>query len=198
MQRFVLASLLMLSSGSAFPAAPLCASPEQGAMVQALYATVTVPPTFMGATTLGIPEAMLASALSGKQAVGTTGAGFAAVWKSLQEWEDATVVVLKDGNVFEIRGRIPGGAPSTKSQFYNLEQDGAGLSGHLRPDLLGAIYALDLPGAQGPLRGITFLDAAGEGIFGVYLPEGADPKPSLLAQFENTRAVIAGLPRVCG
>ena len=52
-------------------------------------------------------------------------------------------------------------------------------------------------GAQGPLRGITFLDAAGEGIFGVYLPESADPKPALKAQFDKTRAVIAGLPRVC-
>ena len=93
--------------------------------------------------------------------------------------------------------RSPGGAPSTKSQFFNLKQDGAGLGGHLRPDLVGAIYAVDLVGAPGPLRGLTFLDAAGEGIFGVYVPEGADPKPALVAQFEKTRAVIAALPRVC-
>ena len=51
---------------------------------------------------------------------------------------------------------------------------------------------------QGPLRGVTFLDAAGESMFGVYVPEGADKKPALVAQFEKTRAVIAALPRVCG
>jgi len=197
MPRFGLAALLMISSGSAFAASPLCATPDQAATVQALYATATVPPPFMAAMTLGVSEAVVASALSGKQAVGTTGAGFEAVWKSLQEWDDATVVLLKSGFVIEVRGRIPGGAPSTKSQFFNLKQDGAGLSGHLRPDLVGAIYAVDLPGAQGPLRGITFTDAAGEGIFGVYVPEGAGPKPALMAQFENTKAVIAGLPRVC-
>jgi putative heme iron utilization protein len=152
----------------------------------------------MAATKLGLPEALVASAISGKQVVGTTGAGFDAVWKSLQEWDDATVVVLKAGFVLEVRGRIPGGAPSTKSQFFNLKQDGAGLGGHLRPDLVGAIYAVDLVGAEAPLRGLTFLDAAGEGIFGVYVPEGANPKPALVAQFEKTRAVIAALPRVCG
>jgi putative heme iron utilization protein len=199
MPRFVFsAALLILCAGSAFAASPLCANPEQAAKVQALYAAAPVPPTFKAATTLGLPEALVASALAGKQAVGTTGAGFDAVWKSLQEWDDATVVVLKGGFVLEVRGRIPGGAPSTKSQFFNLKQDGAGLGGHLRPDLVAAIYAVDLVGSQAPLRGLTFLDGTGEGIFGVYLPEGTDSKSPLVAQFEKTRALIASLPRACG
>ena len=151
----------------------------------------------MAAAKLGLPEALVASAIAGKQVVGTPGAGFDAVWQSLQEWDDATVVVLKGGFVLEVRGRIPGGAPSAKSKFFNLKQDGAGLGGHLRPDLVGAIYAVDLAGAEAPIRGLTFLDTTGEGILGVYLPEGGNPKPALLAQFEKTRALIAGLPRVC-
>jgi putative heme iron utilization protein len=196
--RYIPVALLLTGCGaSALAGSSLCASPEQATSVQALYAQSPVPPTFMAAGKLGIPEALVASAISGKQVVGTTGAGFEAVWKSLQEWEDATVLVLKGGQVFEVHGRIPPGDPSTKSQFFNLNETGAGLGGHLRPDLLGAIYAVDLVGAQGPVRGVTFTDAAGEGIFGVYLPEGADPKPALLAQFEKTRAVIAALPRVC-
>ena len=199
MLRPVLAALLLtLWHGPALAASSLCANPEQATTVKALYATAPVPPTFMAAARLGLPESLVASAIAGQQVIGTTGAGFETVWKSLQEWDDATVVLLKSGYVFEVRGRIPPGAPSTKSQFYNLKQDGAGLGGHLRPDLVGAIYAVDLAGPQGPLRGITFLDAAGEGIFGVYLPEGAAPKPALAAQFEKTRAVIAALPRVCG
>jgi putative heme iron utilization protein len=198
MLRFISAAVLLtLAQGPVLAGSSLCATPEQATTVKALYATATVPPTFMAAAKLGIPEALVASAIAGQQAIGTTGAGFEAVWNSLQNWADATVVLLKSGYVFEVRGRIPGGAPSTKSHFYNLKQDGAGLGGHLRPDLVGAIYAVDLVGAQGPLRGVTFLDAAGEGIFGVYLPEGAEPKPALVAQFEKTRALIAGLPRVC-
>jgi putative heme iron utilization protein len=199
MLRLILpAAVLTLCNATAVAASPLCASPEQAAKVQALYATDPVPPTFMGATKLGMSEGIVASAIPAKQVIGTTGAGFDAVWKSLQEWDDATAVVLKGGFVIEVRGRIPGGVPSTKSQFFNLKQDGTGLSGHLRPDLVAAIYAVDLVGAQAPLRGLTFLDAAGEGIFGVYLPEGTDAKSPLVPQFEKTRALIASLPRVCG
>ncbi len=198
MLRYISAAVLLsLAQGSVLASSSLCATPEQATAVRALYATAPVPPTFMAAARLGMPEALVASAISGQQVIGTTGAGFEAVWNSLQDWADATVVLLKSGYVFEVRGRIPAGAPSTKSQFYNLKQDAAGLGGHLRPDLVGAIYAVDFVGAQGPLRGVTFVDAAGEGIFGVYLPEGAEPKPALKAQFEKTRAVIAGLPRVC-
>ncbi|MEO7386160.1 MAG: ChuX/HutX family heme-like substrate-binding protein [Gammaproteobacteria bacterium] len=175
----------------------LCADAAQTATVRAFYATATVPPTFMAATKLSLPEAIVASALVGKQTVGTTGAGFDKVWTSLQAWDDATVVLVKGANVMEVRGRIPPGAPSTRSQFFNLKQEGAGLGGHLRPDELGAIYAIDVAGAQGPVRGITFVDAAGESLFGVYVPEAAEPKPALVAQFEKTRAVIAALARVC-
>ena len=196
-RKFVAAAVLAGWAGAAIAASPLCASPEQVGKVQPLYAQAPMPPTFMAATKLGIPEALVASALAGKQAIGTTGAGFEAVWKSLQEWDDATVLVLKGGQVFEVHGRIPPGAPSAKSQFYNLNEDAAGLGGHLRPDLVSAIYAVDLVGPEGPVRGLTFLDASGDGIFGVYLPEGADHKPALVAQFEKTRALIASLPRVC-
>ncbi len=70
-------------------------------------------------------------------------------------------------------------------------------AGICAPDKIGAIYAIDIVSAQGPVRGVTFLDAAGEGIFGVYLPEGAEPSPAQLKQFEKTRAVISSLARAC-
>jgi putative heme iron utilization protein len=196
-RRVVALVLLAAPCGVAMADASLCPSPQQVAKVRPAYATAPVPPPFMAAGKLGLSEAIVVGALSPKQAVGTTGAGFAAAWVSLQGWDDATVVLLKGANVLEVRGRIPAGAPSTKSQFYNLKQDGAGLSGHLRPDQLGAIYAIELEGAQGQLRGITFVDLAGDSLFGVYVPEGADKNPALVAQFEKTRAVIAALPRVC-
>ncbi len=89
----------------------------------------------------------------------------------------------------------PAGAPSTRSQFYNLKQEGAGLGGHLRPDQLGAIYAVDLAGAQGQLRGITFVDLAGDSMFGVYVPEGADKNPALVAACRRTSAFVPLPPR---
>ena len=194
----VLATLVLSSWSAGLLAGPsLCATADQTAKVREAYAIPPASPTFMAAGKLALSEAVVLSALAGKEATGTTGAAFQKVWASLQAWDDATVVLLKGGNVVEVRGRIPPGEPSTKSQFFNLKQDGAGLSGHLRPDLLGAIYAVELAGAQGPLRGITFVDAAGESVFGVYVPEGTDQKSAVVTQFENTRAAIAALPRVC-
>jgi putative heme iron utilization protein len=73
----------------------------------------------------------------------------------------------------------------------------AGLSGHLRPDLVSAIWAVSLEGREGPLRGVMFLDAAGATAFSVFLPEGAQPTAGEAAQFAATRALIDAGPRVC-
>ena len=192
------ANLLFLACQATAGEVPsLCANAEQSASVRALYATSPAPPTFMAARKLGMSEAIVASALEGKQTVGTSGAGFAEIWASLGDWGKSTVVIQKGGQVFEVHGPVPAGAPSTKSQFFNLEAEVAGLGGHLRPDLMGAIYAVDIVSAQGPVRGVTFLDAAGDGLFGVYLPEGVEPTPEQLARFEKTRAVINSMARAC-
>ena len=194
----VLATLVLCSWSAGLIAGPsLCATADQSAKVREAYATPPASPTFMAAGKLALSEAVVLSALAGQGATGTTAAGFQKVWASLRGWDDATVVLLKGGNVVEIRGRIPTGEPSTKSQFFNLKQEGAGLGGHFRPDLMGAIYAVELAGAQGPLRGVTFVDLAGESLFGVYLPEGAGDKPELVAAFGRTRELISGLARVC-
>jgi len=198
MLRHVLAVLVLSGASTGLLAGPsLCATADQAAKVREAYATPPASPTFMAAGRLGVTEAVVLSALAGKATTGTTGAAFHPVWESLQAWEDATAVVVKGGNVIEVRGRIPAGEPSAKSQFFNLKQEGAGLGGHLRPDLVGAIYAVELQSAQGPMRGINFVDVAGESLFGVYLPEGAGDKPELVAGFARTRDLIAGLPRVC-
>lgn len=176
----------------------LCASAEQGQQVQGFYSHPPAPPTFMAAPKLGINEAALVSALGPDRAVGTAGSGFLQVWESLRAWQDALVLVLKAGQVFEIHGRIPGGAPSTKSQFFNLVPQPAGMSGHLRPDLFAAIYAVTMDGPEGPVRGVLFFDAKGDGAFGIYVPPTADKSPStVMPQFEATRELIRQLPRAC-
>lgn len=175
----------------------LCATAEQKAQIAPLYAGSPVPAPFMAAMKLGLPEAVVASALPIAQATGVSAAEFSKVWASLQGWDQALTLVLKGANVFEIHGRVPPGAPSTRSAFFNLQAGDAGLGGHLRPDLYGAIYAINLVGAEGPMRGVAFMDQQGEGVFGVYLPESREPSPALIAQFDRTQALMAAMPRLC-
>lgn len=178
-------------------ASVLCPSNADRARVASLYAASPVPPPFMAAGQLGLPEGVVASSLPSSLALGVEGRHFPEIWRSLQTWDQALTLVLKGGNVFEIHGPIPPGEPSTRSQYFNLKNDGGGLGGHLRPDLIGAIYAVNLTGREGPMRGLTFVDQKGEGVFGVYLPEGRDPPPALVAQFQRTWDLMAAMPRLC-
>lgn len=189
--------LCLPSLASAGEPAALCATAAQKALISPLYAANPVPPPFMAAMKLGLPEAVIASALPVAQATGVSPAEFGKVWESLQGWDQALTLVLKGGSVFEIHGRVPPGAPSTRSAFFNLQAAEAGLGGHLRPDLLGAIYALNLIGPEGPMRGVAFMDQKGEGVFGVYLPESKEPSATLVAQFDRTQALMAAMPRLC-
>lgn len=191
-----LAACLGLPAAQA--AAPsLCATPEQAQKVRELYAQPPSPPPFMAAPKLGLSDAIVLSALPGDKAVGVPGSEFPKVWESLQGWSRSLTLVLKAGHVFEIYGPIMPGEPSKTSQFFNLKYPQAGLGGHLRPDLIGAIYAVSLQGREGPIRGVTFVDANGENAFNVFLPESQEPTAAEIAQFEKTRALMAGLPRAC-
>ena len=189
------AGLSCFASAADLPA--LCATAEQKAQIAPVYAGPQVPPPFMAARKLGLPEAIIVSALPVAQATGVSAAEFSKVWASLQAGDHALTLVLKGDNVFEIHGRIPPATPSSKSAFFNLKAGEAGLGGHLRPDLLGAIYAVNLKGPEGPMRGVTFMDQKGEGVFGVYLPESREPSPALVAQFDKTQALMAAMPRLC-
>jgi putative heme iron utilization protein len=187
-----------LLAATTVTAAPPCATPEQARAVGALYAAAPQPPPFMAAAKLELPESVVASALPGTLARGAAGSAFATVWASLGTWDKATTLIRQGGHVFEVASRIPAGAPSDRpgSKFFNLTS-GPGLNGHLRPDLVGAIYALRLEGPEGPLRGVVVLDLAGESVFGVFTGEGRDQPPAVLAQFEQTWALFATLPPAC-
>lgn len=193
-------AMIALSAPRAWSEQPasLCATSDQAAAVQDLYAKPPSPPSFLAAPKLGMPEAIVLSALGPERAVGVPGSEFMKVWESLLAWEEARTLVLKAGHVFEIEGRIHPGKPSTKSSFFNLEY-GPGLGGHLRPDLVSAIYTLELQGAEGPIRGVIFLDAKGDNAFGVFVPvEPNGPPPKAMPQFEATRDLMKKLPRACG
>lgn len=151
------------------------------------------------AAQLGMSEALVASALPSAQAHGIAPGDFAAVWKSLERWENAVALVMHGPDVIEIEGPVGLGVPSQRSKFFNLERRGGGIAGHLRPDLYSAIYLLDIPGQDGGgLRGVSFHDAAGASVFSVFLPgEGAAPSAAALAKFRETAALMRAQPALC-
>jgi len=199
-----LMAMLVATSGAARAgdAPALCATPDQVKQVQTYYAASPGAMPAIASRMLKLPDALIASALPADQAYGTSGAAFIRVWESLMAWDSPVVIVIKSGNVIEIRGRIPKGEPSKISNYFNVDEKGEGMSGHLRPDLMTTIYAVELPTktANAPLRGVLFFDAAGETVFGVYAAgesERGPAPPALLGQFEKTRALIRSMPKLC-
>jgi putative heme iron utilization protein len=193
-----LASLVCSVTLAHAQSSALCADASQGRQIQAAFAKENPPALHQAAAALSLPEALIVSGLGAERAYGIGGEYFTRVWKMLESWQTAVVVVMKGGHVFETHGPIQPGEPSKRSKFFNLHGHQDGMSGHLRPDLVGSIYAISLPAKDETLRGILFYDAQGDIAFGVYVPgEGATPPPALIAQFEATRKEISALPAIC-
>ena len=199
-------ALPALAAAAETPAAPTapttaaaaCATTEEAAHITALYSKSPAPMPFQAQEELKLPESTIASALPGALATGIDGSHFRAVWDSLVRWETAMVMIRKGGNVFEVSTKIVAGEPSKRSKYFNLGHDSS-FSGHLRPDLITSIYAVALPGREGLARGVFFYDAAGDSVFGVFLPgEGATPSAKAVADFENTWNLLKSLPARCG
>jgi putative heme iron utilization protein len=182
----------------AMAADSLCAAPKQLPAVRAAFAKPNPPLPFAVAEELKLPESLVVSALPTEQAYGVDASYFQAVWASLQNWEQSVFVVMKGGNVFETNGKVFAGEPSKRSKFFNLHGEGAGMSGHLRPDLLSSIYVVAIPGKDSITRGVLFYDTKGDGAFGVFAPgEGGKPSDALVRQFNDTMADMRALPSRC-
>lgn len=203
MRQLAIALISTAVMAQAGQAVELCsASPAADrARVAELFAKGPPGPLFSetAGEALGLPGTAVLALLPDEVQANTSGTHFPAIWKSLEAWPDALFLIPKDGHIFEVRDRVRHGEQSTRSRFFNLATDGPGLSGHLRPDLIGAIVAIDTAGRDGPIRGITFHDLQGAYVFGVYVPtkHGETPDPKTLAAFESTKAAIRALPRLC-
>ena len=186
-------------AGAAF-AADFCATPEQVKQVATFYAANpgTMPP--VAATRLKLPEATVASALGTDVSASVPGADFAEVWAAIGAWKEATFLIMKGPNVFEIRSAAGKGTPSKSSKYFNIEYSHP-LRGHLRPDLYSAIYAVQLPGKnkdQVSPRGVIAYDQDGASVFGAFLGgDGPPPDPADLAKFDDLLALMRSKPQVC-
>lgn len=176
----------------------MCATSTQKVSIEEYYGASAGAMTFRASDELGVTEAVVLSALGEESAAGTTGQSFSKVWESLRSWTDAMTVIRLGGQVFEVHGPVNAGAPSTRSNFFNLSGHN-GVGGHLRPDLVSSIYAISLESERATVRGVTFLDQSGNSIFGVYVPsEGQEPPQEIVEQFNATKKLIASLPDACG
>jgi len=192
---------LAQQAGGPPPAAPPgpapCAAAADVPRVAAVYAAKEVPPPFQAAPQLKLPESAVAGALPATMGVGVDGSHFGDIWTSMTGWGPVVFLIMKGGSVFEVRGPIPTGEPSTKSKYFNLAP--GPLSGHLRPDLVTAIHLLKLPGKEGFMRGALFYDQKGDNVFGAFVGgEGAQPTAAQLAAFEKTWDMVKAMPQRCG
>lgn len=188
-------ALVQPGTGHAGAPSALCASAPVATEARRLLAEPRA--NFWGvAGKLGASEAAVLSAVAAERGAASSGEVFLPVWESLRTWPEAVAIVMKGGHVFEVHGKIAAGEPSKVSKYFNL-QGHDGLAGHLRPDLVAAIYAVELPGRTGPEYGIAFADAAGGVAFTVYVPAGDEFTPEGLKAWQATRALIAASPPLC-
>jgi|JRYD01.1.fsa_nt_gb putative heme iron utilization protein len=196
------AALLLLCPGitGSVLAADFCASPEQARQVAEFYAANpgTMPP--VAATRLALPEATVASALGADASASAPAADFAEIWAAIGAWKEATFLIMKGANVFEIRSAAGKGTPSKSSKYFNIEYSHP-LRGHLRPDLYSAIYAVKLPGKnkdQVAPRGVLFYDQDGASVFGAFLGgDGPPPDPADLARFDELMKLMRSKAPAC-
>ena len=190
--------IALLLTTAAATGGELCANPEQVAQVAKFYTDNPGTLPVMAGRRLGMSTAAVSSALDEAQAASAPGAAFAEVWAAMTGFEQANFLIMKGQNVFEIMSGVSPGAPSTRSQYFNLKYENP-LRGHLRPDLYSAIYAVALPGSEDTvIRGVMFLDEEGELVFGTFISgEALDPSPEALAKFDAVMEMVRSLPSVC-
>jgi putative heme iron utilization protein len=199
--RLPIAIILCLSAAAASAEPPrVCANKEEAARIAPALARGPVGPVTSAALAqeLGLNEALIVSTYNPEHAVGVSGASFAQVWSSLNAWGESMVLITKGGNVFEVTSRIPPGEPSKRSKFFNLKASGAALGGHLRPDLLTAIYGFALPTKDGATRGVMFFGENADSSYGVFVAsEGRQPTADEMAKFQATWDLLKSLPPLC-
>lgn len=190
--------LIALSSEANAEVANVCATPDQEIEVKAFYSRNSGLIPQLAARTIDVPEVVIASAMPAVNKVGTSGEGFAEIWASVTEWSNAMTLIMKEGHVFEIDGPVPNGVRSERSNYFNLETH-APFGGHIREDLLSAIYAIEGAGRGGATtRSVHFYDQSGTTAFAVILAgERGNPSEEDVARFDATMALIRSMGPVC-
>lgn len=186
----------------------LCATADDAKVIQNYYANVRpgAPPPPVSRL-FRMPEVSVVSALKSDQAYGVRSNRlfFDQVWKSVDTWGADTRI----GIVFTSGGMHAWNFPSTVPQtqasssliWYDMYADeGAGVHGHITPQEVDQIWALQLPTARPDrfTRILGFYGKDGHLIVGLYVSEGVkDFDANAVAGFERTRELLKSQPRIC-
>lgn len=198
--RFALSLVVTLGGALAAEQAaadPFCATPDQAQQVRDFYRDKAGTMPAIAAVRLKMPEATVVSALPAEQAASVPGKQFVEIWEAMTRWKEATFLIMKGPNVFEILSGIGKSARSKTSDYTNIEYVHP-MRGHLRPDLYESIYAVALPGNEGAVaRGVIFYDAQGASVFGVFMSGDTSPPASELVKFDEVMKLVRSGSPVC-
>lgn len=185
-----------------------CASADDARVIRDYYAEIrpAAPPPAV-ARLFRMPETRVISALPAEQAYGVRSNRlfFEQVWKSVDAWGADTRVgiVLTAGgmHVWNFPSKVPQTRSASTPIWYDMyADDGKGVHGHITPQEVDQIWALQLPTAeQGKFtRILGFYGSDGNLIIGLYVSEGVkDFDPKAVAGFERTRELLKTRPLAC-
>lgn len=175
-----------------------CATPQQTQQIREFYRNNAMTMPVVASRKLALPEAVVVSGLPPEQAASAPGKDFAEIWEAMTRWKEATFLIMKGPNVFEVLSGIGKIQRSKTSAYTNIEYVHP-MRGHLRPDQYESIYAVSLPGKDGEAaRGILFYDAQGASVFGVFMSGETSPPASELAKFDEVMKLVQSRTPVCG
>lgn len=175
-----------------------CATPQQTQQIREFYRNNAMTMPVIASRKLALSEAVVVSGLPTEQAASAPAKDFAEIWEAMMSWKEATFLIMKGANVFEVLSGIGKIERSKTSAYTNIEYVHP-MRGHLRPDLYESIYAVSLPGKDGEAaRGILFYDAEGTSVFGVFMSGDISPPASEIAKFDEVMKLVRTKTPVCG
>lgn len=134
-----------------------------------VQATLQKDPNFMPAflaKKLGIPEAVVITALPQERRSFVAASHFESIWQEVQTWEKITFIVNSPGAIVEYKGKLPKG--NFGHGYFNLMEKDHPLGGHLLIEKLASICFLDKQLFGLKSLSLQFYDGEGNQMFGIY------------------------------
>lgn len=212
---YILGSVFLLSTActttqQTVEMSQLCGSVSDKALVQDYYFVQdghATDPMAIPSHDNKIVESKIVSSFSNETAIGAnaTPARFETIWKSVDTWGETTpikAVVTVDGwHAFSFPSTVPTTRKGEHADgFYDVFADnGAGLRGHINPELVSMIYAVKLRANDDTYqRSLSFYGHGGDLILGLYASEGGKPQNAdAIAGFNRSWNVMKAMPRSC-
>ena len=115
---------------------------------------------------LGVTELKIAHVLPDDMVAFTDGDAFERVWTDIAEWEKVTFIMVHQGNVIEVKGRIPTGFFA--QGYYNITGEST-FGGHIKAYDVEEICFLSMPFMGLESHSVQFFNDGGSVMFSIYV-----------------------------